>query len=189
MELLELEAAMLRLHQARKPALPVSKLVVEDSEVVATSPEGTTARMSVEALLAKVALGQLNTGDLILPDVRGIERTIRLGLEEARVSAGEVDLVSAHATATKMGDVMEAQAMACLPSLNCFTWSSWHSVHATLPSARASGCQAGRLCSADRMWLQAVIRVAPRNSPPRNPAISSSVFFTVRCTSRYFLGL
>jgi 3-oxoacyl-[acyl-carrier-protein] synthase II len=51
-----------------------------------------------------------NGGDLILPDVRGIERTIRLGLAEARVGADDVDLVSAHATGTKMGDVMEAQA-------------------------------------------------------------------------------
>jgi 3-oxoacyl-[acyl-carrier-protein] synthase II len=51
-----------------------------------------------------------NGGDLILPDVQGIERTIRLGLEEARVGVDDVDLVSAHATGTKMGDVMEAQA-------------------------------------------------------------------------------
>jgi 3-oxoacyl-[acyl-carrier-protein] synthase II len=52
-----------------------------------------------------------NGGDLILPNVEGIERTIRLGLENAGVSADAIDLVSAHATATKMGDVMEAQAM------------------------------------------------------------------------------
>jgi hypothetical protein len=77
MELLELEAAVLRLHQARKPALPVSKLVVEDTEVVATSPEGATVRMPVEALLAKVAAGQLSTGDLILPD--GVKTVISQG--------------------------------------------------------------------------------------------------------------
>ena len=52
-----------------------------------------------------------NGGDLILPNVEGIERTIRLGLENAQVSADQIDLVSAHATATKMGDVIEAQAI------------------------------------------------------------------------------
>jgi hypothetical protein len=77
MELLELEAAMARLHQARKPPMPVSKLVVEDTEMVAISPEGTTARMRVETLLAKVALGQLSTGDLILPD--GVKTVISEG--------------------------------------------------------------------------------------------------------------
>lgn len=52
-----------------------------------------------------------NGGDLILPNRDGIEQTIRLGMESARVNAGQIDLVSAHATATKMGDVIEAQAM------------------------------------------------------------------------------
>jgi 3-oxoacyl-[acyl-carrier-protein] synthase II len=52
-----------------------------------------------------------NGGDLILPNRDGIEQTIRLGMESARLSAGQIDLVSAHATATKMGDVIEAQAM------------------------------------------------------------------------------
>ncbi|OEU77340.1 MAG: 3-oxoacyl-ACP synthase [Desulfobacterales bacterium C00003060] len=50
-------------------------------------------------------------GDLIFPNVDAITRTIRLGLQDAKISADEVDLVSAHATATKMGDVVEAQAI------------------------------------------------------------------------------
>lgn len=53
-----------------------------------------------------------NGGDLILPNLDGITRTIRLGLESSRLTADQVDLVSAHATATKMGDVIEAQAIA-----------------------------------------------------------------------------
>ncbi|SPD72329.1 putative 3-oxoacyl-(Acyl carrier protein) synthase II [uncultured Desulfobacterium sp.] len=53
-----------------------------------------------------------NGGDLILPNIDGISETIRLGLKDAGISAETVDFVSAHATATKMGDVMEAQAMA-----------------------------------------------------------------------------
>ncbi|BBO93295.1 beta-ketoacyl-[acyl-carrier-protein] synthase family protein [Desulfosarcina ovata] len=52
-----------------------------------------------------------NGGDLILPNKDGIVQTIRLGLENARVAPEQIDFVSAHATATKMGDVIEAMAM------------------------------------------------------------------------------
>ena len=52
-----------------------------------------------------------NGGDLILPNINGITRTIRLGLENAKIDANDVDFVSAHATATKMGDIIEAMAI------------------------------------------------------------------------------
>jgi 3-oxoacyl-[acyl-carrier-protein] synthase II len=52
-----------------------------------------------------------NGGDLILPNLVGITNTLKLGLENAKINADEVDLVSAHATATKMGDIIEAQAI------------------------------------------------------------------------------
>ncbi len=52
-----------------------------------------------------------NGGDLILPNYQGIRETIRLGLESAGIGPREVDLVCAHATATRMGDVIEAQAI------------------------------------------------------------------------------
>jgi 3-oxoacyl-[acyl-carrier-protein] synthase II len=52
-----------------------------------------------------------NGGDLILPNIDGITRTLTLALETAEVDAAEVDFISAHATATKMGDVIEAQAI------------------------------------------------------------------------------
>jgi 3-oxoacyl-[acyl-carrier-protein] synthase II len=52
-----------------------------------------------------------NGGNLILPDVEGIKETLRLGLQSARIRTDEVDLISAHATGTKMGDVIEAQAI------------------------------------------------------------------------------
>jgi len=52
-----------------------------------------------------------NGGDLILPNLNGITQTIRLCLQDASLPANAVDLVSAHATATKMGDVIEAQAI------------------------------------------------------------------------------
>lgn len=52
-----------------------------------------------------------NGGDLILPNVNGIKETIRIALQDAKISADEVDFISAHATGTKMGDVIEAQAI------------------------------------------------------------------------------
>jgi 3-oxoacyl-[acyl-carrier-protein] synthase II len=51
-----------------------------------------------------------NGGDLILPNVEGIKHTLASALRCAGVRPDQIDLISAHATATKMGDVMEAQA-------------------------------------------------------------------------------
>ena len=53
-----------------------------------------------------------NGGDLILPNTRGITAAIKMGLDNAALNPDEVDFISAHATATKMGDVTEAQAIA-----------------------------------------------------------------------------
>jgi 3-oxoacyl-[acyl-carrier-protein] synthase II len=55
-----------------------------------------------------------NGGDLILPNLTGITNTLKLGLASAGINPEEVDLVSAHATATKMGDVIEAQAISAV---------------------------------------------------------------------------
>ncbi|MCI5223735.1 MAG: 3-oxoacyl-ACP synthase [Candidatus Electrothrix sp. AR4] len=52
-----------------------------------------------------------NGGDLILPNLDGISATLRLALEDASITPDAVDFISAHATATKMGDVIEAQAI------------------------------------------------------------------------------
>jgi len=52
-----------------------------------------------------------NGGDLVLPNIDGITETLRLCLKDAGVRAEDVDFVSAHATATKMGDVIESQAI------------------------------------------------------------------------------
>jgi 3-oxoacyl-[acyl-carrier-protein] synthase II len=52
-----------------------------------------------------------NGGDMILPNARGVTAAIRLGLENAGITSDAVDFVSAHATGTKMGDVVEAQAI------------------------------------------------------------------------------
>jgi 3-oxoacyl-[acyl-carrier-protein] synthase II len=51
-----------------------------------------------------------NGGDLILPRRDGITQTIKLGLKDAALRPDAVDFISAHATATKHGDAIEAQA-------------------------------------------------------------------------------
>ncbi len=53
-----------------------------------------------------------NGGDLILPNMEGIKETLVYGLENANLNPEDVDFVSAHATATKMGDVAESMAIA-----------------------------------------------------------------------------
>ncbi|RUM46561.1 MAG: 3-oxoacyl-ACP synthase [Desulfocapsa sp.] len=52
-----------------------------------------------------------NGGDLILPNLDGITTTLQLALDDAQIQADDVDFISAHATATKMGDVIESQAI------------------------------------------------------------------------------
>jgi 3-oxoacyl-[acyl-carrier-protein] synthase II len=52
-----------------------------------------------------------NGGDLILPNTNGIIQTLRGSLECADIRPDDVDLVSAHATATVMGDIIEAMAI------------------------------------------------------------------------------
>jgi 3-oxoacyl-[acyl-carrier-protein] synthase II len=52
-----------------------------------------------------------NGGDLILPNLNGITATLRLALADAQITPDQVDYVSAHATATKMGDIIESQAI------------------------------------------------------------------------------
>lgn len=52
-----------------------------------------------------------NGGDLILPKLEGVRPVIREAVDNARVNASEVDFVSAHATATKVGDIVESQAI------------------------------------------------------------------------------
>jgi 3-oxoacyl-[acyl-carrier-protein] synthase II len=72
-----------------------------------------TAKRRGAVILAEV-LGfscNNNGGDLILPNMDGITQTIRLGLDSARLNPEQIDFISAHATATKMGDVIEAQAI------------------------------------------------------------------------------
>ncbi len=88
-------------------------LVVGEGAGAVILEEYETARRRGAKILAEVIGFACNNngGDLILPNIDGITATIRLGLADAGIDAGEVDFVSAHATATKMGDVIEAQAI------------------------------------------------------------------------------
>ncbi len=52
-----------------------------------------------------------NGGDMILPNKNGMTAVIRLALDNAEIPPETVDYISAHATATKMGDIIEAQAI------------------------------------------------------------------------------
>ncbi|RUA03472.1 MAG: 3-oxoacyl-ACP synthase, partial [Deltaproteobacteria bacterium] len=49
--------------------------------------------------------------DMILPNKDGMTAVIRQGLECAEISHDAIDYISAHATATKMGDIIESQAI------------------------------------------------------------------------------
>ncbi len=52
-----------------------------------------------------------NGGDMILPNLDGITRTLTLALDDARTNACDVEFISAHATATRQGDTIEAKAI------------------------------------------------------------------------------
>jgi 3-oxoacyl-[acyl-carrier-protein] synthase II len=52
-----------------------------------------------------------NGGDMILPNEEGIRATLVSALDNAGIGPDEVDFISAHATGTKMGDVIEALAI------------------------------------------------------------------------------
>ncbi|MBN2194744.1 MAG: beta-ketoacyl-ACP synthase [Polyangiaceae bacterium] len=69
-------------------------------------------RRGAEAIGEVIGFANCNNGgDMIMPSSAGIELTLRTGLAAAKLVPSDVDLVSAHATATKFGDVVEAQAM------------------------------------------------------------------------------
>lgn len=88
-------------------------LVVGEGAGAVLLEEYESARRRGAPVLAEVVGFACNNngGDLILPNLAGIRETLRLALRDAGMTPGEIDLVSAHATATKMGDIIEAQAI------------------------------------------------------------------------------
>jgi len=91
-------------------------LVVGEGAATLILEEYETARKRGAEILGEVIGFACNSngGDLILPNTRGITNAIRMGLDNAALNADEVDFISAHATATKMGDVTEAQSIAAI---------------------------------------------------------------------------
>ncbi len=88
-------------------------LVVGEGAGIVLLEELESAKARGANILAEVIgfASNNNGGDLILPNLDGITKTLQLALADAGIAASEVDFVSAHATATKMGDVIEAQAI------------------------------------------------------------------------------
>jgi 3-oxoacyl-[acyl-carrier-protein] synthase II len=88
-------------------------LVVGEGAGAVLLEEYERARKRGATILAEVIGFSCNNngGDLILPNINGIAETMRLALQDARIPADDVDFISAHATGTKMGDVIEAQAI------------------------------------------------------------------------------
>jgi 3-oxoacyl-[acyl-carrier-protein] synthase-1 len=87
------------------PSAGGSILVLEEME--AALARGATIR----AELAGYSFGS-DAADMTAPTGDGGARAIRQALEEASISPGEVDYVNAHATATLLGDVVEAKVIA-----------------------------------------------------------------------------
>jgi len=88
-------------------------LVVGEGAGIVMLEEYEFARKRGAPILAEVIGFACNNngGDLILPNLSGIRETIRIALKDAKINPDEVDFISAHATGTKMGDVIEAQAI------------------------------------------------------------------------------
>lgn len=89
-------------------------LVVGEGAGAVLLEEYETAKKRKAKILGEVIGFSCNSngGDLILPNFHGIAQVLEMGLENAAISPEAVDFISAHATATKMGDVTEAQAIA-----------------------------------------------------------------------------
>ncbi|MFV0436041.1 MAG: beta-ketoacyl-[acyl-carrier-protein] synthase family protein [Desulfopila sp.] len=88
-------------------------VVGEGGGAVLLEEYGAAKRRGAEILGEVIGFSTNNNGgDMILPSLEGISTTMRLALADAGIAAGQVDYVSAHATATKMGDIIEAKAIA-----------------------------------------------------------------------------
>ncbi len=94
-------------------------LVVGEGAAALVLEELAHAKARGADILAEIAgFGTTNNGgDLILPSRASIERTIRAGLANARLAADELDYISAHGTATQVGDIAEAEAIGAVYGL------------------------------------------------------------------------
>ena len=81
------------------------------------------------ALLALSGMGETTDAHhLSAPDPEGIEAShaMRLALEEAQLSAGDIDLVIAHGTGTPLNDAMESKAVHAVfgPTVPCASFKA-----------------------------------------------------------------
>lgn len=88
-------------------------LVVAEGAAAVMLEEYEFARKRGATILAEVIGFACNNngGDMILPNLAGITNTLKLGVANAGIEPAEIDFISAHATATKIGDIIEAQAI------------------------------------------------------------------------------
>lgn len=86
-------------------------------------PSGGAATIIIESLESALERGAPILGEIIgygfssngdhisNPNFDGQYRSLKMALDQAKISADEVDYVNAHATSTPVGDMMEAQAI------------------------------------------------------------------------------
>lgn len=87
-------------------------LLAEGAAVLALEEEGAARRRGAN-ILAEIA-GYGNTNDashITQPDAGGQARAMRLALAEAGIEPHQVDLINAHGTGTKAGDISETNAI------------------------------------------------------------------------------
>lgn len=87
------------------PATAAGILILEDYEVA----KARGAKIHAEL----IGFATNSDGDaMTTPSGEGSVRCMKLAIDDAGISAGEVDYVNAHATGTKLGDAVEAQGIA-----------------------------------------------------------------------------
>jgi 3-oxoacyl-[acyl-carrier-protein] synthase II len=82
------------------------------------------ARRRGARILAEILGWGVNTDatDFVLPDPERQAQAMRLALERAGLAPGEIDIISAHATATREGDAREVQAIREVFGTDCQAW-------------------------------------------------------------------
>lgn len=84
-------------------------LVIERDAADARPHDAARARGALALLLGCGASNEV--ANLAAPSVAGIARAVATALADARLDPGEVDLINAHGSGTRVGDVAEIQAL------------------------------------------------------------------------------
>lgn len=111
------ENALARHEDPAKASRPFDRarngIVVSEGGCVFVLERLSDARRRGARIVAEIAGYAMNSdaSDPVLPDAERLAECMRLAMARAGIEAGEVNIVSTHATATEMGDVREAQAI------------------------------------------------------------------------------